>query len=55
MGNLGLGYLASVLRKEGYKVEVLDFQTQREEILRVVRRRPSTWFIWDWNQAAKKA
>ncbi|HUS04832.1 MAG TPA: radical SAM protein [Bryobacteraceae bacterium] len=31
-GNLGLGYLASTLRREGYKVEIFDFETDPAEI-----------------------
>lgn len=31
--NLGLGYLASMLRKYGYRVETFDFEQDREEIL----------------------
>ena len=32
-GNLGLGYLTSTLRQAGYRVEVFDFERDREEIL----------------------
>lgn len=32
--NLGLGYLASALRKCGYRVEVFDFEQEREQILK---------------------
>lgn len=35
-GNLGLGYLSAVLRKEGYKVEVMDFEKDEDEILNAV-------------------
>ncbi len=35
--NLGLGYLASVLRRYGYKVAVFDFELEREEILRAAK------------------
>ncbi len=31
--NLGLGYLAATLRREGYRVEVFDFEQDREDIL----------------------
>jgi len=31
-GNLGLGYLASTLRREGYTVEIFDFETDPAEI-----------------------
>jgi len=31
--NLGLGYLAATLRREGYSVTVLDFEQERERIL----------------------
>src|SRR5215831_8022967 len=31
--NLGLGYLAAVLRQHGYQVEVFDFELDREMIL----------------------
>lgn len=37
-GNLGLGYLASTLRKHGYAVETVDFEQESEEILRVAQR-----------------
>jgi anaerobic magnesium-protoporphyrin IX monomethyl ester cyclase len=36
-GNLGLGYLASTLRSCGYRVEVFDFEADREKILRAVK------------------
>jgi len=32
-GNLGIGYLASVLRENGYQTEVIDFELDRELIL----------------------
>jgi len=32
-GNLGLGYLASTLRRADHRVEVLDFERPAEEIL----------------------
>ena len=32
-GNLGIGYLASVLREAGYAVRVFDFETDPQEIL----------------------
>ncbi len=35
--NLGLGYLASVLRRYGYKVVVFDFELDRVEILRAAK------------------
>jgi radical SAM superfamily enzyme YgiQ (UPF0313 family) len=35
--NLGLGYLASVLRQYGYTVHVFDFEEDRDVILRAVR------------------
>src|SRR5258707_967342 len=35
-GNLGLGYLTSVLRQHGYKVHVLDVEADAEEILNSV-------------------
>lgn len=35
--NLGLGYLASVLRQHGYTVHVFDFEEDRHVILRAVR------------------
>jgi anaerobic magnesium-protoporphyrin IX monomethyl ester cyclase len=31
--NLGLGYLAATLRREGYRVQVFDFEQERERIL----------------------
>jgi radical SAM superfamily enzyme YgiQ (UPF0313 family) len=36
-GNLGIGYLASTLRKNGYDVEVIDFQIDHELILQRVK------------------
>ena len=36
-GNLGLGYLASTLREQGYRVQTLDFERPPEEILEAVR------------------
>ena len=35
--NLGLGYLASTLRGHGYRVEVFDFEQDREELLKAAR------------------
>ena len=35
--NLGIGYLAASLQLCGYRVEVLDFEADREEILRAAR------------------
>lgn len=32
-GNLGLGYLAATLRQGGHRVEIFDFERDREEIL----------------------
>ena len=32
-GNLGIGYLASTLRKNGYDVEVIDFQIDADLIV----------------------
>lgn len=34
-GNLGLGYLAAVLRRHGYPVQVIDIEQDPEEILRI--------------------
>ena len=34
-GNLGLGYLAAVLRRHGYAVHVIDIEQDPEEILRI--------------------
>lgn len=36
--NLGLGYLASVLRARGYKVEIVDFELPAERIVETVKR-----------------
>jgi anaerobic magnesium-protoporphyrin IX monomethyl ester cyclase len=36
--NLGLGYLASNLRRYGYRVEVFDFEADRERILEAAER-----------------
>ena len=36
--NLGIGYLASTLRAAGYRVEIFDFQLERDEILDAARR-----------------
>jgi radical SAM superfamily enzyme YgiQ (UPF0313 family) len=36
-GNLGIGYLASTLRKNGYEVEVIDYQIDPDLILERVR------------------
>jgi anaerobic magnesium-protoporphyrin IX monomethyl ester cyclase len=36
-GNLGLGYLAAVLRQHGYAVRVVDIEQQPEEILRIAQ------------------
>jgi anaerobic magnesium-protoporphyrin IX monomethyl ester cyclase len=36
-GNLGLGYLAAVLRRHGYSVHVVDIERPPEEILKVAR------------------
>src|SRR5215467_11471594 len=35
--NLGLGYLAATLRREGYHVAVFDFERPHEEILAAAR------------------
>jgi radical SAM superfamily enzyme YgiQ (UPF0313 family) len=37
-GNLGLGYLAATLSKQGYHVEVVDFEEPRAAVLEFVRR-----------------
>ena len=34
-GNLGLGYLAAVLRRHGYSVQVIDIEQDPQEILRI--------------------
>src|SRR5262252_2283605 len=36
--NLGLGYLASVLRQSGYRVEVFDFELERTLILDAAKK-----------------
>lgn len=36
-GNLGLGYLAATLRQGGHRVEIFDFERDREEILAAVK------------------
>ncbi|HVF22516.1 MAG TPA: radical SAM protein [Pyrinomonadaceae bacterium] len=36
-GNLGLGYLAAVLRRSGYAVQVVDIEQEPHEILRIAR------------------
>lgn len=36
-GNLGLGYLAAVVRRRGYSVHVVDIEQDPEEILRIAR------------------
>ena len=36
-GNLGLGYLAAVVRRHGYTVHVVDIEQDPEEILRIAR------------------
>ena len=36
-GNLGLGYLAAVLRQHGYSVRVVDVEQKPEEILRIAQ------------------
>src|SRR5882724_7108653 len=38
-GNLGLGYLASVLRQYGYAVHVVDIEQDPEAILKIARER----------------
>ena len=35
--NLGLGYLASVLRQQGYRVQIVDFELDPERIVEVAR------------------
>jgi anaerobic magnesium-protoporphyrin IX monomethyl ester cyclase len=37
-GNLGLGYLAATLRREGYTVEVFDFERDPDDILAAAQR-----------------
>jgi len=39
-GNLGLGYLAATLRRDGYAVEVFDFETKPEALLEAALTRP---------------
>src|SRR5215467_10236431 len=34
-GNLGLGYLAAVLRRSGYEVQVVDIEQDPSEIIRI--------------------
>ncbi|MFN2461297.1 MAG: cobalamin-dependent protein, partial [Candidatus Velthaea sp.] len=36
-GNLGLGYLSATLRSHGYRVDVLDFERDRSDILAAVK------------------
>lgn len=36
-GNLGLGYLAAVLRRSGYAVQVVDIEQDHHEIVRIAR------------------
>src|SRR5690349_20101063 len=36
-GNLGLGYLAAVLRRAGYAVQVVDIEEDPSEIVRIAR------------------
>jgi radical SAM superfamily enzyme YgiQ (UPF0313 family) len=36
-GNLGLGYLSSTLRRHGYRVDVFDFETQPQALLKAAR------------------
>lgn len=36
--NLGIGYLASTLRREGYAVEIFDYESDRTEILKAAHR-----------------
>ena len=38
MGNLGLGYLTSVLRQHGYSVSVVDIEQDPKKILRTARK-----------------
>jgi radical SAM superfamily enzyme YgiQ (UPF0313 family) len=35
--NLGIGYLASTLRQAGYRVEICDFQLDKEEVLKAAQ------------------
>lgn len=37
IGNLGLGYLSAVLRREGFSVQVLDIEAPPEEIIEAVK------------------
>ena len=37
-GNLGLGYLTSVLRQHGYSVQVVDIEQEFEEILKIAQQ-----------------
>jgi len=37
-GNLGLGYLAATLEEADYHVEVIDFESPRDEVLETIRR-----------------
>ncbi|MEO5882361.1 MAG: cobalamin-dependent protein, partial [Caldimonas sp.] len=37
-GNLGIGYLSATLRQFGYRVEVLDFESDTDELVAAVRR-----------------
>jgi radical SAM superfamily enzyme YgiQ (UPF0313 family) len=37
-GNLGIGYLASVLREHGYSVQVVDIEQEPEAILRIAQQ-----------------
>ena len=49
-GNLGLGYLAAVLRKVGYTVHVVDIEQEPEKILEIALRRPGThWVFTDFS------
>ncbi len=38
--NLGIGYVAAVLRRSGYTVHVCDFKLDRRQILETARRQP---------------
>lgn len=38
--NLGIGYVAAVLRRHGYTVHVCDFKLDRRQILETARRQP---------------
>jgi radical SAM superfamily enzyme YgiQ (UPF0313 family) len=35
--NLGLGYLASVLREQGYRVEIVDFELESERVVEIAK------------------